>query len=287
MHTPDGPGTLHLERRGSTLYGVAWGPGEAWLLAQAPALVGGCDDAASFDPPPGRVREAWRRRRAPLLLGRTDRVFDAALEAVLGQKVQTALAERSQRLLAVAYGEDAPGPVALRLLPTPQRLATLSGSALHRAGLERARADTLIRVAREADRLERAGQLGPDVLEQRLRSLRGVGPWTAAVVRLAALGDADAVLVGDFHVPHAVCWALAGELRGTDARMLELLEPYRPHRGRVVAVLREAFGPAPRFGPRLEHLPVDRYDRPDVRLRDRGPTGRRSAERSARGTRTG
>jgi hypothetical protein len=78
----------------------------------------------------------------------------------------------------------------------------------------------------------------PDEAEQRLRSIAGVGAWTAAVVRQVALGDADAVPVGDDRSKHLVAWAFLGEPRGTDAQMLELLEPYRGHRGRVLRLLR-------------------------------------------------
>ena len=77
----------------------------------------------------------------------------------------------------------------------------------------------------------------PDAARRRLRALPGVGAWTAAEVTALALGDADAVSVGDFHLPHVVSWALAGERRGSDERMLELLEPYRGHRGRVIRLL--------------------------------------------------
>ena len=65
------------------------------------------------------------------------------------------------------------------------------------------------------------------------------------------LGDSDAVSVGDYHLPNLVSWALAGEPRGNDDRMLELLEPYRGHRGRVVRLLEKGIGHAPRYGPRL------------------------------------
>jgi len=51
------------------------------------------------------------------------------------------------------------------------------------------------------------------------------------------LGDADAVSVGDPHLKNLVCWALAEEPSGTDDRMLELLEPYPGHRGRVCTLL--------------------------------------------------
>ena len=67
----------------------------------------------------------------------------------------------------------------------------------------------------------------------------------------SAFGDPDAVSVGDFHLPNLVSWALAGEPRGDDARMLELLEPFRGQRARVVRLL-ELWGiRPPRYGPRM------------------------------------
>jgi len=66
-----------------------------------------------------------------------------------------------------------------------------------------------------------------------------------------ALGDPDAVSVGDYHLPSMVAWALAGEARADDERMLELLEPYRGHRARVVQLLELAGIGPPRRGPRL------------------------------------
>jgi hypothetical protein len=47
-----------------------------------------------------------------------------------------------------------------------------------------------------------------------------------------------------------VAWALAGEPRADDRRMLELLEPFRGHRGRVCHLLMTAGIGAPRYGPR-------------------------------------
>jgi 3-methyladenine DNA glycosylase/8-oxoguanine DNA glycosylase len=66
-----------------------------------------------------------------------------------------------------------------------------------------------------------------------------------------AFGDPDAVSVGDFHVPNMVAWALAGEPRAGDARMLELLETYRGQRGRAQRLLELGRIVAPRRGPRL------------------------------------
>ena len=71
-------------------------------------------------------------------------------------------------------------------------------------------------------------------------------------------GDADAVPVGDYHVKNMVAWALAGEPRGTDERMLDLLEPYAGQRGRVVMLLGRDGHAAPKFGPRQRIQPMYR-----------------------------
>ncbi len=64
--------------------------------------------------------------------------------------------------------------------------------------------------------------------------------------------------VGDFHLPNLVAWALAREPRGNDERMLQLLEPFRPHRGRVQRLLEVSGIRAPAFGPRMESRAIDR-----------------------------
>ena len=76
---------------------------------------------------------------------------------------------------------------------------------------------------------------------------------------IRAFGDPDAVSVGDFHLPSMVTWALAGEPRGTDERMLELLEAYRGQRGRVLRLLELTGGGPPRRGPRLSRQPIDAF----------------------------
>jgi 3-methyladenine DNA glycosylase/8-oxoguanine DNA glycosylase len=156
--------------------------------------------------------------------------------------------------LVRTYGEPAPGPGAdlgLRLLPEPATLARLPYYAYHPLGLERRRADLIRAVAARASWFEAIVDLPLREAYARLLAVPGIGPWTAAEVAVRALGDDDAVSVGDYHIPNLVAWALAGEPRGDDARMLELLEPYRGRRALVVRLL-ELGGPArPRRGPRL------------------------------------
>jgi len=84
----------------------------------------------------------------------------------------------------------------------------------------------------------------------RITAITGVGPWTAGKVGLVALGDPDAVPVGDYHLPNTVAFALVGEERADDARMLALLEEFRPDRGRVIRLVQAARVVAPKYGPR-------------------------------------
>ena len=84
-----------------------------------------------------------------------------------------------------------------------------------------------------------------------LARVRGIGPWTVAEVTRVAYGDPDALSVGDYHIPGLVAWALAGEPKADDARMLEMLEPYRGQRGRVQRLLEESGMYPPKRGPRM------------------------------------
>lgn len=257
--TPEGPVTLLVEARDGALRARAWGPGSAWALAGLEGLLGLDDDPSALVPVHDAVAAAIRANRG-LRIGRTLAVHEALVPAILEQKVTGDEARRTWRGLVARYGEDAPGGFGLRLPPAPDVLAALPYHAFHPVGLERRRAELVRAVSREASRLERLGAAaaGPGASEPAraaayaaLRAFPGIGPWTAAEVGARAFGDPDAVSVGDFHIPNMVAWALAGEARGTDERMLELLEPYRGQRGRVIRLLELAGMKAPRYGPRL------------------------------------
>ena len=246
--TPAGPGTLNMDRtRADAVEAEAWGPGADWLLEQAPRILGAEDDVSGFRPD-GVIGELWRR--APFKLGRTDRIWDALIGAVLGQKVQVKNAVKSRRTLARRFGEPAPGPRDGWILPAPSTVASMGYFDFHPLGVERKRAEILIRVAREMPRLESLTLNDPEPVRKRLQHIRGIGPWTAAMVTAASMGDPDAVPVGDYHIPNTIAWLLAGEPRATDDRMLELLEPYRGNRWRVIR-LAKSNGGAPKFGPKL------------------------------------
>jgi 3-methyladenine DNA glycosylase/8-oxoguanine DNA glycosylase len=262
MRTPDGPATLRLtELSPGRLRAQAWGPGADRAVEQAGPLVGVDDDPIAALVAVGPeiqgsrlLREVARRRPSLLRIGRTGLVIESLVPAILEQKVTGDEARRAWRYLIRVHGEPAPVPSAgprLALPPSAGTLAELPYFAFHPAGVEQRRADVVRRVAARAGWLEECTSLPIAEAYTRMLALPGIGPWTAAEVALRALGDADAVSVGDYHLPRLVAWALAGESGGTDERMLELLAPFAPHRARVVRLIEASGAGPPRRGPRL------------------------------------
>lgn len=257
VRTPDGPGTLrvHADPRTGEITGQAWGPGAGWLLDRLPALLGADDEAAAFRPAAehGVLREA-ARRRAGFRVSRTDRMLEALVPAVLEQKVTGTEAHRSWRQLLWRHGTPAPGPrdpaARMRVPPDARTWMSLASWDWHLAGVDPRRARTIRVAASAAGRLEETLGMGVDVADRRLRALPGVGVWTSAEVRQRAFGDADAVSVGDLHVPGMIGWALTGRVVD-DAGMLALLEPYAGHRYRVQRLLELAGVAVPRRAPRF------------------------------------
>lgn len=228
----------------------AWGPGAGWTLDHADELLGLHDDVLTFDPTDRTVAECHHRHPG-VRMCRTLAITEALVPIIIGQKVQAVAAHRSWRGMVRRYGEPAPGPVPLSLPPDPKTLAALPYDAFHRFNIERKRADAIRRVCARWHQIDRLAALPAPEMQRRLQTLPGIGPWTTSSVAQVALGDADAVVVGDFHLPHTVSWALAGEPRATDDRMLELLAPFAGHRGRVQRLLKHSGRKAPRYGPRL------------------------------------
>ncbi len=263
-----GPVTIHLRQHPDRLTADAWGAGAADLATWLPRLVG----LGPGSPSTGDLGDAadpriadLARRRPGIRIPATHAVLDVLVPAILEQKVTGAEARRAWYELIRTHGEPAPAPTpevgpagpGLRLTPSAATLARLPYYAYHPFGVEQRRADLIRRIASRAAWFEAIVDLPLPEAHARLRSVPGIGPWTAAEVAVRALGDPDAVSVGDFHLPNLVSWALAGEPRGTDERMLELLAPYSGRRALVMRLLETSGLRAPRFGPRLSPRRID------------------------------
>jgi len=256
--TPDGPGTIRIlpglpEPGATRVRAHAWGPGAAWLLDALPDALGLHDDASGFDPGAHPVLREIAGRHPNLRIGRSGRVMEALVPAILEQKVTGAEARRAWRFLLTRFGTRPPGPApaGMRVFPDARTWRRVPSWDWHRAGVEGVRAQTILHAASVADSMERLLTLSDAEAGQRLRSIPGIGAWTSAETMQRAAGDPDAVSVGDYNLPKAVGWALAGRRTTDDAEMLELLAPYAGHRHRVARLVELSGLMPPRRGPRM------------------------------------
>lgn len=248
--TPDGPATCRLDQVGPDVHAQAWGPGAAWVLETAPDLCG-ARDTGRFAPEHPLLSQTLRRHPG-VRIPRTGRVFESLVPAVLEQKVTGKEARQSYVRLLRRYGGAPPGPAptGMRVPPSAETWGAVPSWEWHRAGVDPRRMRTVLGAARLASRLEEAATMSGSDATGRLTAVPGIGPWTAAEISLRALGDTDAVSVGDYHLAGHVGWALVGRPLDDDG-MIEVLEQWRPHRAKVVRLVELSGVAKPRFGPRM------------------------------------
>ena len=234
-----------------------------------PALLGADDDLGGL-----RAAAPGARRglaAPPALAARAAPAWSWSrwCPAIIEQKVTGQEAFARFRALVHRYGERAPGPGGeLRLWVQP--------------GAETLRGDPVLGVAADAHRPGPVphGRHGPrgsptpssapsapphDEADRRLRTLPGIGVWTSAEVRVSGrIGDPDAVSFGDYHVAKDVGWALTGTPVRRRASSRSSCEPWRPHRGRVQALvgIMAAAPPPARPADVAAHAPAGELTRP-------------------------
>lgn len=254
LRTPSGPSSVAIRRAGDAIAVSAWGSGASWAVEHAPDLLGRGDDWSSFDVSGNEFLAAARHRQPGLRLLRTNTVVAMLVPAIMEQKVTSRQAWGAWRYLLRRHGTPAPGPAPAGMMVPPDAptWARIPSWEWHRAGIEPGRSATVMRVVKLAPALERtlAHGRGGEVVSTKLQSIPGVGRWTAAETAQRSHGDPDSPSVGDFHVPALVGWALTGAPVDDDG-MLELLEPWRGHRERVVRLIGGSGFRKPAFGPRI------------------------------------
>lgn len=252
--TEEGIATLALRAVSGEIRATAWGPGAEAAVAAVPALCGSDDDATGFDVSGHPMLAEIRRRLPGMRLARTNDVFTALVSSVLEQKVTSFQAFGAWRDLVTRFGERAPGPAPRPMFVAPSIAGwrAIPSWAWHRAGVEPPQSRTIAMASQRGERIERAllRATTGDERERILTSLPGIGVWTSAETRIRALGDPDAVSVGDYHLAHEIGFALTGA-RTDDSGMLELLAPWVGHRQRVIRLLLAGGPREARRGPRL------------------------------------
>ena len=258
MRTPLGPATLRLAQGADGVDVTAWGPGAEWAVDGVPELLGARDDWDDLDLSRSPLLTEVRRRNPGLRLSRNRLVHEMLVPAILEQKVTTVEAWAAWRLLVRRHGEPAPGPApdGMVVAPSAETWRRIPSWEWHTAGVGPQRSETAVRVSRVAAALERTITGVGDVLAEaaeasvRLRSLPGVGVWTAAEVTSRAHGNPDAVSVGDYHLASTVGMALTGSPVDDDG-MLDLLAPWEGQRQRVLRLILASGIHKPRRGPRI------------------------------------
>jgi 3-methyladenine DNA glycosylase/8-oxoguanine DNA glycosylase len=253
--TPDGPGSLRLTATAKgDVTASAWGIGAQWLVEDVPFLLGFEDDPGGFPAGrlPERLKPVWADLRERWRVPRSRRVLEALLAGILEQKVTGVESRRGWRLLLTEVGDPAPGPVpaGMCVMPEAAAIRRVPSWQWHRWGVQPQQSATILRAAQVAGRLEQCSELSLADARRRLAAVDGIGPWTVAEVGSRALGDADAVSFGDFHLAGSVVYAFTGRMDGTDEDMAALLEPFAGHRHRVQRIVEMSSFTRPRRGPR-------------------------------------
>ena len=234
-HTPEGPGTIRLAwgRQAGQVEVETAGDGAAWLTEQAPRLVGAEDDVGGFAPTDPVVQRLWARFKGDRV-GATGTVWHDVAWTITQQRVHRSDAARQWRRLVHSYGAACEDYENLYTPPDPERLARAAPWSLRAFGIDERRATALIAAARVAQRLDAFSDQPYSQAQRALGTIPGVGPWTLGCLRAFTWGDPDTVIPGDSGIPSLIASTLTGARRADDATMLELLEPYRPHRYRVL-----------------------------------------------------
>ncbi len=197
-------------------------PGEAALqlrcIGVAPAQLAGIVERVRrmFDlaADPARVAEdlSGDPRLAPAIAARPGlRVpgafepFEMAVRVVLGQQVSVKGATTLAGRLIRAAGKPLEGlPEGLDwAFPSPEALARVDVAGIGMPG-GRARAVNALAEAVAEGQVRLGGEDDPDSVQEALCQLPGIGPWSAQVIALRALGDPDVFPAGDLGLRKAL-----------------------------------------------------------------------------------
>ena len=258
---PTGPLVVKLHQMTGAIEAEIVGADADWLAPLLPGWLGLDFQSPTFDGPP-RLRNL-AIKHAGLRLPRVPLIFPRLVQIVLQQLVRFEDACHGWKELVRRHGTQVPGHDDLYLPPTAGALASLASFQFVECSILPEQGRRIVGLARVAKRIESVWGNGvtDDAADNTCRFLeaqRGVGPWTIGSLRGTSMGDDDAVVLGDYSLPKHVTYFFTSNEKidgrdATDDDMLQMLQPFRPHRYYVTALLMHAPHP-PRRGPRRTPL---------------------------------
>ena len=172
--------------------------------------------------------------------------FELAIRAILGQQVSVAGATTISGRLLARFGAPAATPFAAvtRHFPLPQQLAQAALGDIAQLGMPGTRAQTIIDFARFAadDGLKLRPGTALDAAVAQLKTVRGIGDWTAHYIALRALRFPDAFPAGDLGLQKAAALIDAAPKRLSEKQLQARAQDWAPWRGYAALALWHALG---------------------------------------------
>jgi AraC family transcriptional regulator of adaptative response / DNA-3-methyladenine glycosylase II len=218
-------------------------------LRHLPALMGRLRHLLDVDADPAALMadlgddpwlgDAIRRRPGLRIPGAID-VFEQSVRAVLGQQVSLRAARTLAARIAARWGGQLPAIAAAPMQDCPAilfpRPRDLIAAPLEEEGVLPQRARTIRILAKRFVR--EPGRFGPfqpaETVTATLRSIAGIGDWTAEYIGLRALGNPDAFPASDLGLLKA---ARRREQGLSAAGLRRISERWRPWRGYAATCL--------------------------------------------------
>ena len=159
-------------------------------------------------------------------------LWEAFVNVIAFQQLSLQSATAIVRRLILAFGRSIQSDgVLLRTFPNPEDVVAAKESELRATGLSAGKAATL----RNAGERLASGALSEDILEARssveaaelLQQIKGIGPWTAAVILLRGLGRLDVFPLNDTSVARNPALVAGPEVLD----VVSIIEALRPQQG--------------------------------------------------------
>lgn len=253
LRSPDGFAVLSVSQISESVHGTLEGDDVDYFAPHLPRMLG-----LDFQIPPlkgRRVLQSAALRYQGLRLPKAPLLFPRIVQVMLQQLISFRDAAKGWRTLLRRHGLKPDGVADVIVPPTAKELARLPSHEYVDCGILPQHGRRIAAVARHAKRIESTWLSGStsDSCSNTCRLLGkipGIGPWTLGYLSGSSMGDADAVMPGDYSLPGQVSWFFEREAEADDDRMLEILEPFRPWRYYALLLVIKAGQRPPRRGPR-------------------------------------